>query len=292
MPGKLPVVFILDLDNTIIGDTTYYYHIKDLCKFISDSCKAKQLDTGSICTSQFKTRSLQAYFNNDTIRPHFKDFVENIQHYFPTAEFFIYSLGTQKHVKTYTQFIETFLGKQIFNRPLISREHVKNNSKHNYSKSVQFHLQQVLSCLRKKYKNIQESDLENRIIVIDDQSVWEDNDTHISRVVTCPEYSYTHIFDIDENLLKMMIQTDSDQLVEYTKDNPLVLLPDKGDSYTKYKMNYHLAMADLYRQYVNTNETALQDDFFLRLLKVIKKYHSHKHPFSEKHMKTIRNELN
>jgi hypothetical protein len=104
----LPILFIFDLDNTLIGNPVYILSYKYLLDFIKDGCKHNRLN-GVECKIDYNV------WNNKIIdekffRPKLKESLQEIKTIFPNAEFFIFSLGTKDYVTPIVQFLEKYTG--------------------------------------------------------------------------------------------------------------------------------------------------------------------------------------
>jgi len=166
-----PLVFILDLDGTIIGDCAYQailFNIENILK--SNSIKAK---ADSMLLDSYKPES-------KLIRPYFKYFILTIKKHFPNALFYIYTASEKSWAEKEIKLIEKTHGFK-FNRPLFTREDCIVDSFGNYRKSVK----KILPRIVKGNKKVKIQP--NKILVIDNNAVFID---YASNFLQCPSYNH------------------------------------------------------------------------------------------------------
>ena len=159
--NDLPVIFIFDLDETLIGRTVQPLGYETLMRFIYDGCKHKRLN-GVECkidTNVWTDKMLP----NGFIRPHLKESLHQIKKLYPTAEFFIYSLG----IKSYVQNIVKYLEKKLeikFNRPLFTRDDISLKSDYSYLKDINGYFDTIFKSLSYKYPKCKDSKYQQQIM--------------------------------------------------------------------------------------------------------------------------------
>lgn len=284
---QLPVVVVLDMDQTMIGDSWHYLSYKEVLQFIEMQCKQDKVQ-GPICKvrpSQWKKKVLDDFF-----RPGLKEFVLGMQSMFPKVEFFVYSAAQHAYVLDYLDLVEKHTGV-LFNRPVFSRDQCVLDEKRSFAKSLKYQSNTLHEVLGKKYpKHVKDLDtiLSYRTLIIDDLSdVWKND----PRVVTCPPYTFSPIFEVDPEIRNHIYHTPSVQqfIRSMEKQMPHVFHVEDANTLSseELQMRYHLHMVELYNSKMLANKNSRADTFFVDLLKMIRQVRNLKHPFTPKHITTI-----
>ena len=183
MTSQEPVVFILDLDGTIIGDCAYQVIIHN----IEDVARQNKIKTNS------KDMLVNCYNESSKlIRPYFKHFINTMKTHFSNSQFYIYTASEKSWANKEISMIEKTHGFK-FNRPLFTREDCIVDSYGMYKKSVK----KILPRIVKANKNGNISS--ENILVIDNNKVFIDFNKNM---IECPTYNYTHFCDIWEKIDK------------------------------------------------------------------------------------------
>lgn len=178
MSTKEPMVFILDLDGTIIGDCTYQvimYNMEELCKKHKIKTKSDDL------LNSYKPAS-------KLIRPYFKYFVNRMKAYNPNSLFFVYTASEKAWATKEIAMIEKTHDFK-FNRPIFTREDCILDSYGQYRKSV-----------KKIWPKIQKHKVQKQNVLVIDN-----NDTFIdfaSNFLLCSTYDYILFFDLWDKIKK------------------------------------------------------------------------------------------
>jgi hypothetical protein len=171
-----PLVVMLDLDGTIIGDIRPQITTYDISNQIKSHGGAKL---------KYNFTDYKMKLNGGIIRPFFGEFISRLKKEVPHIEFFIYTASEKKWASHIISHIEKACSIKI-NRPLFTRKDciVKGD---NLLKSLAKIKPQVLRALKKKYGVV---DLTNRILVIDNSPVFieEDKPYHI----LCKTYNFVY----------------------------------------------------------------------------------------------------
>jgi len=280
----LPVLFIFDLDNTLIGTSESIEFYRKVITFIKDASKSGKLNVKDTFPTWNK------FINDSFYRKGLKEAFTQIKQMYPTAEFFIYSSGTKSYVNEYVRNVEKFIDVKI-NTPYFSRSECPIDETNNFKKSIISQYPTILKTLSNKYPTIekhQEEVLKNRTIFIDDSDyLWDKKEKWIK----CKPYNYYPIFDIDSKLLELIHTTP--MIRDYIKAAKLdkLFLIDESKNYDEYRMNYHLFMANLHRSYLSTNREAQEDTFFEKFVKALRGYKDNVKPFTDNHIKLIQKQL-
>jgi hypothetical protein len=165
-----PLVILLDIDGTLIGDITpqvCLYEIKKRCNKVPMNVK-----------------HLHSNLQEGIIRPHFKKFFHDLRAH--GVEFFIYTSSEKKWAEYIVKQIESVTDTK-FNRPLFTRNNCKLING-DYKKSIASVTPAIIKTLKKKYNNITPASLKNMIMAIDNNNVYERVD--YQNLLLCPTYRY------------------------------------------------------------------------------------------------------
>jgi len=278
---NLPIIFIFDLDLTLIGNSLNIYKYKNVFEWIKNNCKHKKFINDE-CKISFND-----WYNiipDNFIRPNTKECLMEIKELFPTAEFFIFSNGIKEYVKTFVDYIEKKL-KIKFNKLIISRDLNLIDDTHSYSKELTGYIEDlIIKSLSKKYSKIlleknRELLFNDRTIIIDDNNyIWNNRP-----IINILPYNYIPIFEIDIKMLNLIYHSNS--LSTYMSNiNNQAFYPSNDITTNKtneeFKLNYHLFLAEIYRNNIDNNKKCLKDDFFIKFIKAIKSRKDLEKPFT------------
>jgi hypothetical protein len=255
MTGSM--VFLLDMDGTIIGDS-----VTQLCRY--------ELFNNLGIKNDYSF--MQEDIENGLLRPYFESFMKLMSIKYPNAEFFIYTAAEKKWASSMIGYIEKYI-KIKFNRPIFSREYcvIENN---NLKKSIS----KVLPIIYKKLKNkhqLQSIDqLSNNIILIDNNYVIKSSDQY--RFIKCPSYEYfvpcNILSGISQRKLKQNIALIVAILGKYRilNSNQISTSIDVAKLYSIY----YNSLAELYKASASsTNRTKKDTDtFWLHLERVFRNH--------------------
>jgi hypothetical protein len=176
MISQNPLIFVLDLDGTIIGDCVY----QTVIQHIDDAAKKQNIKT---------TLSKQIRESYDSssklIRPYFKYFIKHIRSQYPNSQFYIYTASNKEWATKEINLIEKSLNIK-FNRPIFSRDDCIIDSFNQYKKSVN----KILPKIQQKNKSYKLN--KNNIIAIDNNDVFID---YLSNFILCPTYDCVRFCD-------------------------------------------------------------------------------------------------
>lgn len=184
MTTNEPLIFILDLDGTIIGDCTYQvilYNIEEICR----KYKIKSTSSDNILLDCYRPDS-------KLMRPFFKYFITYILKHYPNSLFYIYTASEKAWAQKEISLIEKTHNFK-FNRPIFTREDCIKDSYGQYRKSVKKILPKIIRG-NKKY-NIQT----NKILVVDNNATFID---YASNFLLCPSYNYVLFCDVWDKIKK------------------------------------------------------------------------------------------
>ena len=213
MISQNPLIFILDLDGTIIGDCIYQTIIQN----IENVAKKNKIRTTL-------NKQLQESYQPQSklIRPFFESFITNIRSHFPNSQFYIYTASEKEWATKEINLIEKTHNLKL-NRPIFSRNDCILDSSGQYKKSVN----KILPMIQKNNKNniLDQSN----IIIIDNNDVFID---YNSNFILCPSYNSIHFCDawIDLKLDSLNNANFKDTIDKYIYTNKIC----QYDSTSKY----------------------------------------------------------
>lgn len=209
MKAALPVIFVMDMDATMIGSSGSIVGLIDLLTFIKNTCLARKvvLDKCANTIPTFTDIAPPEFF-----RPGLADMLFGFKKLYKNAEVFVYSAATKSYVNEMIDAIEKHTGFH-FNRPILSRDDCIITEGNDYAKSVMVNADAIINPLVKKYPHLKKVPiqyiLDNRVIFVDDYDyVWDIK----SKWIQCPEYKYSPVIDyfsyINKDLLKNKVIRD------------------------------------------------------------------------------------
>ena len=175
------LIFILDLDGTIIGNCMYQSDLYFL-QNIQKKYNIKILNNNNLIKSYNKDSNL--------IRPYFMYFYNNIFKYYPNTHIFIYTASQKKWAYKEIEYIEKQLNIK-FSRPIFTREDCLISSDGSYKKLIS----KILPKLKRKINNF--DNIKDNLIIIDNNNIFLD---YLSNFILCKSYEYIYILDIWDNI--------------------------------------------------------------------------------------------
>lgn len=263
MSSKLPIIFILDIDNTLIGKSNEILKYNDFLTYIKNSCNRNKIDKkDSVCIKKWSYK-----ITDDFFRPYLKEFFNGIMDLSKNTEFFVFSLGTFSYVKDMVGLIESKMDGIKFNKPYFSREKSFINDKYSYVKDINVYESVIINKLKHKYPDITKNSkkiFEERTIIIDDIAIWDDDYRHIK----IKPYNFYPIIEYDLHLLELIYKNDN--LYNYVSNSEILNI-ERGNSFQEFLMNYHIYMTNLYNTHNKTNHDELNDNTFKVILESLKR---------------------
>jgi hypothetical protein len=271
--NKLPIIFILDMDKSIIGDGIYINELYHILNKNFENCENKKRDLWK--------KNISPYF----IRPYFKEFLINIKKNFNNVDFFIFSAGSKLYVEYMIEYIEETINFK-FNRPLFTRDNLMNTINKNYSiKEIEGFTDIII---KSKYSPAEkEIIINNRLIIIDDIiEFWNNN-----HVIKCNPYLYKPIPYLDYSFLNEM--RINEKILQYINNANFISMPKNlsSTSYDEFFFNYHLYISELSRKTIKINNEAIKDDFFRKLFNLLIPRLKLKKPFTSKYIAIINKKM-
>ena len=256
-----PYIFILDLDQTIIGDC--YYPVTRYTLF--ESMKKQGKKTPPL----YKTAIPHSYSKNSfLIRPGFANFIKEMQSHYKSVEFYIYTASMKNWALHEINWIEKALNIK-FNRPIFTREDCIYDS-NSYKKSLNKIMPRIWRSL-KKYTLTKEDRIHimhNQVMIIDNSNVYVD---FKEKLLLCPNYNYIAFEDILDGLTNIS----ESMLLSFVNQGlvcPSLLKKDGDTDIVQAMATRYNWMANKCTSIATGNEIYKKDQFWRRLRKLITTY--------------------
>jgi|APGre2960657404_1045060.scaffolds.fasta_scaffold71456_2 hypothetical protein len=291
MSPKLPVVFIFDLDSTLICDSSPLTSYMQFMQFLRDAVASKKIALPNVTASSLRPRPMSEVIPDAFFRRDMASSLSSIADLFPTAEFFVFSAGEKSYVESKVKLMEDRFGL-AFQRPVFSRRDCTVDETGRYKKSILAKMPRILDSLQDKYPALKSEEHRetvvkyNLVFVDDNDVVWDLKD----KWIPCPAYSYIHTIDATVGLPRELLKHEI--VREYINTNSSGFAeppPDVSDD--ERNLLYHSYLANAYRIAFTENKKASDDDFFSKMTQALKTVSRLKRPFSEKNMKRIRDAI-
>jgi len=227
-----PLIAIIDLDGTIIGDCSPQACYNEIFSFLQSIYYDNPNDIDV---------HIEKALSKGLIRSSFVAFFKNIKQTLPHTEFFIF---TASEISWATKIINAIekLTAVTFNRPIFSRANcVKITYKTiPYQKNIKHILPIIQNVLQDKYQIGDLCSLYDSIMIIDDNPlVYAQEDLH--KVICCPKYKYIYPLDFLELFPKSLT-------CQYYKSIASILKTHQGHHYSSESIKRHKSFLAQYRK--------------------------------------------
>ena len=251
----LPLVFLFDMDNTLISDASLQVARYEL------SLHLKQ---------KHDLKALIDDLQNGLLRPHFESCVKLILTKHTNAELYIFTAAEKKWAYTMITAMEKLLNIK-FNRPIFSREYcvVENGL---IKKSITKLAPHIYKKVKAKYNLTHISQLKKQIVLIDNNMVVSNSDSH--RFVLCPTYDHIVPCDVLQCIDRKKLRSDMVPIgtILHRYGAPLALT--SSSDHGKFMSIYYYWLAEVFRNSCsqsNKNKKDL-DTFWLMIEKVFRNH--------------------
>lgn len=175
MSTSKPLVLIIDLDGTIIGD-------------ISPQIARYEIHALFHKKPSCQIPLLFGEFEKGLLRENFKSFLHELKKvYGKNLEIFIYTASEKKWGAFILRVIEKFIAHD-FNRPFFTREHcIMKDTK--WTKSISKILPTIFKKIKHKYPLLTLNELKEQTMFIDNNKTIKD-DHEKQKLLKCPTYGY------------------------------------------------------------------------------------------------------
>jgi hypothetical protein len=261
---SLPLVFLFDMDGTLIGDSMI-----QLCRY----------ELSQLMGFKYDYKLIKDELDNGLLRPHFESFIKTINIKYPYAEVFIYTAAQKEWASVMISFIEKHIGNGFkFNRPIFSREYCLLDNGI-VIKSIGKLAPIIYKKLKKKYNLQSSSDLKKQIVLIDNNHVIHSVDGY--RFIKCPSYEHFVISNIIENIpekkIKQYLTTIVAILGKYSffNNSQMSSLSNSNNiCVSKFYSNYYASLSDLYKKHSSHTNKSLKegDRFWLSMERIFRNH--------------------
>lgn len=274
-PTAKPLVIVLDMDGTIIGDIRPQLQLVELHK----SLKAHDKKVNILNIKDFQSR-----LRSGIVRPYFSKFVKKLKEHNSNVEFFVYTASEKKWAHFLVPHIEKAAGVK-FNRPIFTRDDCTPD----YKKTVSNIMGGILKSLKKRYGVLKRRDMEDRIVIVDNTNeVFDHNNQRF--LIHCPTYDFKYPENIPTHITPNVFE--SHQSVITTCLN----MPGTPSSQICRQHSYLDFQTMYYPHYVNvlnsvnaSNKNHLKDKFFAHFLELM--IHKQISSFTPKTISYLRSKL-
>lgn len=174
--NSFPLVVIIDLDGTIIGDITPQIMTFEVTKALKTTGDKVSYDMNDL---RMKLRT-------GLLRPYFESFLSTLNSSM-NVEFFVYTASEKTWAELVIKNVEAVTGIK-FNRPLFSRNFCIQQDRE-YKKGLYFVKASILKTLKKKYGvTFTGKDLSSNFLIVDNNNVYPTADH--KHLIVCPTYGY------------------------------------------------------------------------------------------------------
>jgi hypothetical protein len=268
--GKIPYIFVFDIDKTILGDVGYILSEHQFNKNIIDMNKELINSKKINYKYDFEKDLLKGL-----LRPYFIDFLKFCRKKFKKCEFYIYTMSSYEWTNNVLIKIIEKATKIKFSKPYYTRE----NSIPYKGKSLNY----ITEHIKKKYNTTE--DVSQNIVFIDD--IVNNTNVYKNRQIVCPVYENTIYRDIYQNLINVygekMLKNSEMQVmfkkydIPYYDENSKDILANNKEYFEIHKL-IKIKEAELY------NKKYQNDVFFKKLIEKIT-------DLSNKNIKDINKEI-
>jgi hypothetical protein len=181
-----PRVLLLDLDGTIVGRVSAIV--------AEHEALSLALAGGSAAATRMMRASVVDRLKYGTVRPHFDTFCRHATAAGSNVELFLYTASDDRWAAFLVPCLEAAVGVK-FNRPIFARKHCVAAGGE-LRKSIARVLPTVFTRLKKKYGLPNAACLRQRIALIDNTPSVALTDLDATRIVRCPTYDYSYVYDV------------------------------------------------------------------------------------------------
>lgn len=275
----VPLIIILDLDGTIIGDITPQIMSYELSKALKTVNSNSNKDSKYV----FDMTEFKSKLTHGLIRPYFEVFIKSLLNNIANVEFFVYTASEKSWAELMIKNIEQCIGIK-FNRPIFSRQYCVSQDKQ-YKKSLRFIGPTLTRSLKKKYGIMfSQNDLSSNILIIDNNNVYHSFDQR--QLIVCPSYNYRVPENIVCHIKTKMFKAHHVIITSILKRYIPIGQTHDFNAFQKQFYTYYIAFLE---QVIKNNAHYSQDKFWLYLKDVILSQNIRR--FDEKSVKFMTNVL-
>lgn len=249
---NLPLIVILDLDGTIIGNVIPQLILSDFCN---------DLKKHNIPNS-YKHKNFHNVLMNGLIRPYFVECIKKLKERISNIEFYIYT-ASEKDWGTYViQQIEKAT-KIKFNKPIFTRNDCITRDG-DICKSLHHVAPVIFKFLKKTYPQLTLQSIFSQIVVIDNNHVYPDIKEK-NKVLLCPTYDFYYVESVPLYITLDEFNKHSKSITELCEKHYNINI---YQNYPQFQFEFYKLYVDQYKVVQSKNSEYLKDTFYKRLYKV------------------------
>ena len=269
MTNKLPYIFILDIDNTIIGvvdNCTYEYSVLE---YIYKYCKMNNINAN--CNKKI---DIIDELNEGLLRPYFIDFINFIKKKYKNIEIYLYTKSAYHWINN-SGLIDNIekIVKIKFNKPYFTRENALESQKllgNIYDDIIEKMIKKYpLLKIDKNKKKV----FESQLVFIDD--IPNNLKDYPDKQIICPEYTYMPYYNIKEKIIyKYNINPEifnNTEILNMFENYDIPIYNENGSVYQKDIEYMHINEIKKIRLAQLYSNNSLNDTFFKDLITVLDK---------------------
>ena len=269
MTNKLPYIFILDIDNTIIGvvdNCTYEYSVLE---YIYKYCKMNNINAN--CNKKI---DIIDELNEGLLRPYFIDFINFIKKKYKNIEIYLYTKSAYFWINN-SGLIDNIekIAKIKFNKPYFTRENALESQKllgNIYDDIIEKMIKKYpLLKIDKNKKKV----FESQLVFIDD--IPNNLKDYPFKQIICPEYTYMPYYNIKEKIIyKYNINPEifnNTEILNMFENYDIPIYNENGSVYQKDIEYMHINEIKKIRLAQLYSNNSLNDTFFKDLITVLDK---------------------
>lgn len=255
-PTMLPLIFLFDMDHTIVGNCEWQVARYDLSRKLAQ---------------KHDVNKLKFELENGLLRPHFESCFKLIRTKYPNAEIYVFTAAEKNWAHVMITSIEKMLGIQ-FNRPIFSRENCVNEDG-----ILKKHIGKLAPAIYRKlktsYKLSHISQLKKQIILVDNNMVIGPHDSH--RFVQCNSYVYAVPCDVFAAIPSTIMESNINNVLTVLRRYPLFSKLALSTDIFKLYACYYTFLAEAYKQSSSSIQRAQREkDVFWLLMERIFRNHN------------------
>lgn len=246
-----PLVILIDIDGTMIGDITPFVIEWEILKMANKS--KLSLLKNKICES----------LSNGLLRSNLAEFYSNMKK-LGNVEFFVYTSSYSEWANFIISCIERTININ-FNKPIFTRSHCIHHNGDTI-KCLQLVSKTIFKRLKPKYPKMNDEEMRKKMILIDNNNVLKRSE--MGQLIKCPTYEYCEFYDIFERLGIDNIVKDP---VMFKNIHPILtkygLFPSSNDNNIDYVENFKAYYYKRLGYLIETSakKTRQKDIFWIKL---------------------------
>jgi hypothetical protein len=261
--SSVPLVFLLDLDQTIQGDVSPQLAEYKLIDHLNANFNIKKY------SRRMKLPQNRRYIIQDMhkglLRPHFKRFIVKMRRRYSNCEFFIYTASETEWAKYVVKIIEEAINVKFNARIFTRSDCIYDDDKHKYMKSIKHVSPDIFKALKRKYKlkGDRKTYIFEHIHMVDNNKILYKSERE--NLIQCEEYNKRVVIDVLRSLPRELLETNFKAICR-------ILYDKKCDSLVEFYKMHYTNLFDNQEVVERINNVHYHKDrFWITLLKRLKK---------------------